>query len=163
VNETVPPGAPAPGATAATIVVKVTGWPTVDEPTGIALRLVVVDAWPTAYGIASSLPRELASPPYVASTKNGPPTGSLLTVQIALYGPGPLRPTVPHPAIAFPAAEKATVPPPSPPVTFAVKVTGWPNALGLVGDADIAVEVVAMVMSCEIAGDVLGDSSSRRR
>jgi hypothetical protein len=46
-NETVPVGAPAPGATGASVAVSVTGWPYVDGLTGEAASVVVVVAWLT--------------------------------------------------------------------------------------------------------------------
>jgi hypothetical protein len=52
---TVPVGVPVPGATAATVAVKVTVWPNND---GLAaeVRVVVVDAGLTTWGEAKSLP-----------------------------------------------------------------------------------------------------------
>lgn len=63
VNATVPLGAPAPGAAAATVAVNVTDRPNVDEPDGLAVSVVVVDALLTVYGSAvDAPPNEPGSP-----------------------------------------------------------------------------------------------------
>ena len=64
VKVTVPPGVPAPGATAATVAVKVTLWPNRDG-LGEELTVVLLEALFTTWGVAESFPvdvRKLPSP-----------------------------------------------------------------------------------------------------
>ena len=55
VKVTVPLGVPAPGATAATVAVKVTAWPNTDG-LGVELTVVLLEALLTTWGEAESLP-----------------------------------------------------------------------------------------------------------
>jgi hypothetical protein len=64
VKVTVPVGVPAPGATAATVAMKVTTWPNTDG-LGAELTVVLLEALFTTWGLAESLPelvRKLLSP-----------------------------------------------------------------------------------------------------
>src|SRR6516225_2746819 len=68
VKVTVPPGVPTPGATAATVAVKVTLWPNRDG-LGEELTVVLLEALFTTWGLAESFPVELVkllSPLYAA-------------------------------------------------------------------------------------------------
>ena len=68
VKVTVPPGVPAPGATAATVAVKVTLWPNRDG-LGAELTVLLLEALFTTWGLAESFPVELVklpSPLYAA-------------------------------------------------------------------------------------------------
>ena len=76
VKVTLPVGMPIPGATAATVAVKVTG----PAPDGLAeeTTVVFVAAWLTVWvsGVAVVLAVKLPSPEYVAVIECGPPRGS---------------------------------------------------------------------------------------
>ncbi|GAO05925.1 hypothetical protein TPA0598_01_02950 [Streptomyces lydicamycinicus] len=58
---TVPVGVPAPGATGATVAVKVTGSPNTDG-SGDEVTVVVVDAWPTVWVSVPTDDEKFASP-----------------------------------------------------------------------------------------------------
>ncbi|MDT0459518.1 hypothetical protein RM550_28025, partial [Streptomyces sp. DSM 41527] len=79
---TVPVGVPAPGATAATVAVKVTDWPTTDG-SGADVTVVVVDAWLTVWVSVPLEPVKPASPLYVAVTVCVP-ADSALVVTLAV-------------------------------------------------------------------------------
>ncbi len=59
---TFPVGVPAPGAAGATVVVMVTGWPTV-EGSGVDVTVVVVADWLTVCVSVSEDPAKLLLPP----------------------------------------------------------------------------------------------------
>jgi len=136
-NVTVPVGVPAPGATAATVAVKVSDWPKTDG-FGPVVRatVVVVLAWFTTWvRVLEVLVPKLASPPYTAVIECEA-TESAAVANVAT--PDPL--SVPVPSVVAPSLN-VTVPvgvPPLP-VTVAVKVTDCPNTEGFCEDVSVVV------------------------
>src|SRR5437016_2649901 len=124
---TVPVGVPAPGATSATVAVKVTVPAAAERFDDVSA--VVVAAWLTT-GLAAVdvLARSFASPPYTAVIE-WLATDKLLVVKVAMP---PL--SVPVPRIVEPSLNvtvPAGVPKPGDgAVTVAVKVTDWPSTDG---------------------------------
>src|SRR5205823_1863225 len=101
---TVPVGVPDPGASAATVAVKVTAWPNTD---GLAeeITVLVLLTWLTVWVMAADmlLPK-LVSPPYTAVI-GWAPTGKLTVVNVAR----PMALSVPVPRLMA-LSRKVTVP-----------------------------------------------------
>src|SRR5205085_3126341 len=94
VNTTVPVGVPAPGATAETVAVNVTGRPKTDGD-GLAVTTVAVWALPTCWVTAPDVePARPEVPPYVAVSEWSP-APSAAVVSTACPGLGPSSAAVP--------------------------------------------------------------------
>ena len=126
---------PAPGATEATVAVKVTDWPNAEglaEEVTVVVVLVWFTTWLTVFDVL--LPK-LASPPYTAVIECEA-TESAAVANV----PTPDPFSVPVPSVVAPSL-KVTVPvgvPPAP-VTVAVNVTDCPNTEGFSEDVSVVV------------------------
>jgi hypothetical protein len=137
-NWTVPVGVPAPGATAATVAVSVTGWPN----TGVVvegINVVLVVDWATVTVTAVEvLGAKFESPTYVAVIELAA-TGSVVEFSVAV--PFVESKTVPSEVVPL---KNWTLPvgvgEPVGPVTVAVRPTDWPNT----GDAGVNVTAVVL-------------------
>src|SRR5262249_35855280 len=144
-NVTVPVGVPAPGATAATVAVKVTAWPVTagltDDP-----RATVVDAGLTVTADAAEvLPAKSAVPPETAGSWWLPAPSDT----VGTAGPA-LSCAVPSPGVP---SRKVTVPPgpPAGEVTLAVSVSACPNtAVGADARSAVVVAAAAGAFTCSV-------------
>ena len=133
-NVTVPVGVPAPGATAATVAVKVTAWPVAagltDEP-----RATVVDARLTVSVTTAEVLSAKLPVPAKEAVSAWLPTPSD-TARVAW--PAALTGAVPSTVVP---SRKVTVPVGTPAAEFtvAVSVTGWPKTA-------VAVDVLSVVV-----------------
>ena len=134
-NVTFPVGVPAPGATAATVAVKVTDCPNTD---GLAeeVTVVVVLAWFTVCDtVLDVLVPKLVSPPYTAVIECEA-TESAAVANVAT--PDPF--SVPVPRVVAPSLNVAVpVGVPPVPVTVAVNVTDCPKTEGFCEDVSVVV------------------------
>src|SRR5262249_46941770 len=135
---TVPVGAPAPGATAARVAVKVTAWPGVAgltdgaRATAVAARLTVTTA--AAEVLSAKLPV-----PAKEAVSGWLPTPSAM---VKSSWPAALIGAVPSTVVP---SRKVTVPvgTPTAEVTMAVNVTGWPKTA-------VAVDVPSVVVAANL-------------
>jgi len=146
-NVTVPVGVPLPGATALTVAVNVTDWPTVE---GLAEEATVVEvlAWFTTWvTVFEVLVPKFESPPYTALMECEA-TESAEVANVAT--PDPF--SVPVPSVVTPSLNvTAPVGVPPVPVTVAVNVTDCPNTEGFCEDVS-AVVVALTTASVGLAG-----------
>ncbi len=132
----VPVGVPAPGATGATVAVKLTDCPTTDG-SGEVVTVVVVAAGRTVWVSVPLEPAKLASPLYVAVTVCVPAARALVVtlavpperVPVSVGPPEMTKVTVPV-GVPAPGATGATV---------AVNVTGCPTTEGSGDDVTVVV------------------------
>jgi len=144
-NVTVPVGVPLPGATLATIAVKVTDWPTSE---GLADELTVVEVLLAATVCVTAedvLTPSVELPPYIAVIE-WVPTVNVDDEKIAMPVPEFGSVTVP---IVFVPSRNVTVPVAPVGVTVAVQFTACPNTEGL-GAQVSAVAVVAPAIETAI-------------
>ena len=144
-NVTVPVGVPFPGATLATVAVKVTDWPTSE---GLADELTVVEVPPAATVCVTTgdvLTPSVELPPYIAVIECVP-TVSADDEKSAIPVPEFGSVTAP---IVFVPSRNVTLPVAPVGVTVAVQLTACPNTEGL-GAQVRAVAVTVPAMGTEI-------------
>src|SRR5262249_13387597 len=143
VKVTVPPGVPAPGATALTVAVKVTAWPKTDGLVEEVRAVVVLALFTTWVRAPDVLGLKLPSLLYAGGTVCLPRAGE----GVLLLAPPPAR--APGPPKLAPSIWNCTVPvgvpaPGATAATVAVNVTACPNTDGL-ADELTAVAVSALL------------------